>query len=113
MHRPRTRLTPDQRKRQIIVAAVKDSLTHGVFNISLSSVSKLLPDCSKSTVKGYFTQSELRAAVIAYAREYGSHYDTILAHAVSMKHHGTESIPQSIKEQLLQDLVRIVPGAST
>lgn len=80
----RVRLSPEERKRLILNAALDDAIERGPYNISIISVSRRLKDCSKATIKHYYpTKTALRDAVIDEAIQV--YNPPILGAAVAMK----------------------------
>lgn len=63
----RKRLDPEDRKRQIVLAAVAVVQERHLYGFNIKMVSQRLQDCSKSTIKHYFSIDELRQAVIDWA----------------------------------------------
>lgn len=63
----RKRLTPDERKQSIVLAAYELAKETHLFGFNIKKVSLRLQDCSKSTVKHYFNIDDLRTAVIEHA----------------------------------------------
>lgn len=64
----RVRLTPEQRRAEILDAAVAEAMEHGLYNFSIANVSRRLKNCSRSLIKSYFRSvSGIRCEVIKYA----------------------------------------------
>lgn len=97
----RTRLKPEERKRQILNAALDDAIERGPYNISIVSVSRRLKSCSKSTIKHYFpTLSQLRDAVIVEAVD--TSCQTVIGAAIAMKHELFNAYDEPICEEAKQ-----------
>ena len=109
----RTRLKPDERKRQIINAAFKEAGKRGPYNISIISVSRRLKDCSKSTIKHYYPNlTVLRDAVIQSAinnqdspamsdTEFAKSVRLIIVTAITMNNPLINDLPKSQKQAIL------------
>ena len=70
----RVRLTPEQRKRLIIDAAIDEALEKGLYSLSIVNVSRRLENCSRSLIKQYFrTLTGLKSEVIRHALDHEHH----------------------------------------
>lgn len=98
----RVRLTPEQRKLEIIIVATDVAATYGLYNFSIANVSRAMVGCSKSTIKHYFSLSELRAEVVKYAVVNGP--DIIVAQAITMNHSVVCEFDESRRWGYLKDV---------
>lgn len=80
----RNRLTPDERRQQILLAATVLAVESGLYNFSVTNVSRKLKNCSKSTIRHYFSLADLRMAVVDMA--IADDNSAIVAQAITMKH---------------------------
>lgn len=103
----RVRLTPEERKRQILNAALDDAIERGPYNISVASVAKRLVNCcTKATIRHYFsTLTLLRDAVIEEAVECSC--QTVIGGAVAMKHPSFEKYDEPVCEEEKQECLHI------
>lgn len=104
----RVRLTPEERKQQIVNAALDDALEHGLYAFSIANVSRSIQDrhCSKATIKHYFTMEALRTAVIKEAiRRDDNPFDVIVAQAISMNHPATDHFADDERAEFLECLI--------
>lgn len=97
----RVRLTPEQRKRLILNAAVKVADDIGVFNFSITNVSRHLSGTSKATIKHYYTMDQLRTAVINEALKRPDCV-RIVAQAVAMEHKAVNHLDEQLKQAYLK-----------
>ena len=88
MSKNRIRLKPEERRLQILNAAVHVALKRGLYNFSIANVSRTMINCSKSTIKHYYTMESLRTAVTIEALRYGytEKYRIVIAQAIIMCH---------------------------
>ena len=102
----RVRLTPEERKQQIINAALDDAIERGPYNISVISVSRRLPNCTKSTIRHYFpTVTALRNAVIAEAVDVSC--QLVIGAAVAMKHPLFNEYDQPVSQEEKQHCLQL------
>lgn len=101
----RTRLTPEQRRNQIINAATAQAVERGLYDFSIKNVSVALPNCSKSTVKHYFkTLTLLRNQVIAAALG-DEEYSALIGQAIAMKDEAVNHLSEIERRHFLQGLI--------
>ncbi len=102
----RTRLSPDDRKRMILNAAVKVAVELGVFNFSITNVSRSMPNTSKATIKHYFTKEALVAAVIEDLLDRPSCLTIeeckVIGQAIAMRHKAVEHIDELNRQEYLK-----------
>ena len=99
----RVRMTPEQRKLQILDAAVGVALDQGVYAFSIANVSRAIQDrhCSKATIKHYFsTMENLRTAVIEKAIK--DDHGVIVAQAIAMNHDAVNSLDSGQRRKYLK-----------
>ena len=102
----RVRLTPEERRQQIVNAALEDAIERGPYNISVISVSRRLSNCTKSTIRHYFsTVTSLRDAVIIEAVE--TSCQTVIGAAVAMKHSLFEEHDQPVSQEEKQKCLQL------
>jgi len=101
----RTRLTPEQRRNQIINAATVQAVERGLYDFSIKNVSSALDNCSKSTVKHYFkTLTLLRNQVISVALHDGVN-EALIGQAIAMKDDAVSNLTEIERRHFLQGLV--------
>lgn len=86
----RVRLTPEERQLQILNAAIEVALKQGLYNFSIANVARSIRDCSKATIKHYFTMESLRSAVVVKAIQ--DDHTAIVAQAITMKHKAVDHL---------------------
>ena len=100
----RVRLTPEQRQLQILNAAISVALKNGLYNVTIANVSRSINDsqCSKATIKHYFTMEQLRSAVIVKAMQ--DEHDVIVAQAITMNHEVVADMDQFDRRKYLDNV---------
>ena len=100
----RVRLTPELRQLQILNAAISVALKTGLYNVTLANVSRSIDDsqCSKATIKHYFTMEQLRSAVIVKAMQ--EDHDVIVAQAITMKHKTVSNLNKQERKRYLNNV---------
>lgn len=102
MSHQRVRLTPEERRRQIINAAVDVVLERGLYNFGIVNVARELPNGSKSIIKHHFNMTELRTAVVESALEHG--HSKIIAQAITMEHEAIGQLTDEQRQRYLADV---------
>lgn len=99
----RVRLTPDMRHSQILDAAVKIALEKGIYNFGIVNVARSIANCSKPTVRHYFSNiTELRTAVIEAAIERG--HGRLVAQAITMDDPCVRHLSKSERKKYLTNV---------
>lgn len=98
----RTRLSPEERRQQIITAALKVAGDRGLYSFNIKAVSLALQDCSKSTIKHYFSIDDLRTAVVEAAIDLGQ--SDIVTQAITMKHPAVANLTDEQRQGYLADV---------
>ena len=100
----RTRLEPEERRLQILNAAIDVAREQGLYKVSIVNVARGTPDkCSKELVKHYFQNlTVLKTAVIAEAITRGHTY--IVAQAITMRDPAVEHLTKSERQGYLKNV---------
>jgi len=99
----RTRLTPEQRRIQIINSAIDQAIKRGLYKFNIKNVA--FSNCSKSTVKHYFkTITALRNEVIRHALSKPDLFK-LVGQAVVMKDDVVAELTDTERRYYLQRLI--------
>lgn len=100
----RTRLEPEQRRSQILNAAIDVAREQGLHKVSIVNVARGTPDkCSKELVKHYFKNlTVLRTAVITEALSNGRF--GIVAQAITMRDPAVDHLTKAERQGYLKNV---------
>ena len=100
----RTRLEPEERRLQILNAAIDVAREQGLHKVSIVNVARGTPDkCSKELVKHYFKNlTVLKTEVITEAITRGHAY--IVAQAITMRDPAVDHLTKSERQGYLKNV---------
>ncbi len=96
----RVRLTPEERKREIVNAGLVDASERGPYGISFKTVLERLENCKEGTVRHYYPVfSMLRNAIIAEALVTNNHF--VIGGALEMRNSLTYHLSPYMRDKCM------------